>query len=132
MPIAVSYEDGSRFGIIHAGWRGLSKGILDNFLYKFNDSHSDINAWLGPCITKSNYEVGEDVYLSFTEQKEYFTIKGNKKWLFDLSGLATRRLELEKVKTYSSGLCTYEEERLFSFRRNKTSSRMITLVWREK
>ena len=71
LPIAVSYEDGSRFGIIHAGWRGLSKGILDNFLYKFNDSHSDINAWLGPCITKSNYEVGEDVYLSFTEQKEY-------------------------------------------------------------
>lgn len=48
---------------IHAGWRGLSQGILKVALKEFIGL--ELVAWFGPCISTNFYEVSSDVYDKF-------------------------------------------------------------------
>ena len=49
-------------GVIHAGWKGVYNGILENFISKvteLNLKKSDLIFALGPCIGKNSYEVNK-------------------------------------------------------------------------
>ena len=53
------------------------------------------------------------------------------KWFFNLKEESTRRLELNGVKTTSDNWCTYrDEESFYSHRKDGTSGRMVTLIWK--
>ena len=48
------------FGIAHAGWRGLSAGVIEATADALRTlGASDIRAVLGPCIHPGNYEFGQ-------------------------------------------------------------------------
>lgn len=48
-------------GAVHAGWRGLVSGVLENAVGAMRDlGASEIKAWLGPCIRSRCYEFGAD------------------------------------------------------------------------
>ena len=60
--------DGStqRFAVVHAGWRGLRRGVLANALRYFDDA-ATLHVFLGPCISREGYQVGPEVARHFRD-----------------------------------------------------------------
>jgi hypothetical protein len=134
MPVLLADEAGTVVAAAHAGWRGLSGGVIEAALGAMNVAPADVLAWLGPAIGPRAYEVGEDVRAAFAGYESAFsapTRPGH--WKLDLYAVARQRLRSAGVtKTYGGGLCTYSEpERFFSYRRERTKERMAALIWLE-
>ena len=135
IPLALSSEDGSEIALLHVGWKGLCGGIIENFLTKYSVERKKYNAWIGPCISADNYEVGKEVFDSFCKSDPIaeinFKALGKNKWKFDLRSEAARRLSDGNVNICTSEHCTFKEEELYySYRNNQSDRRMITLIWR--
>ena len=137
LPIIVASEEGNEVAVAHAGWRGLSAGILENTLAKFETSSKQLEVFIGPGIGPNYFEVGNDVLTEFTKYDSMYQLAFKKisaeKWLADLSLLAELRLQNLKVKKIStSSYCTYENSDLFfSYRREKTTGRLAAIAWIE-
>ena len=136
LPIALSKKDGSEFAMLHAGWKGLLSGVIESTLTSFTKGCSDVSAWIGPSISQKNYEVGNDLYESFVnkddESESNFKEKGYDKWLFSLHGEANRILEKYNINVDLSSVCTFESESLFSYRRDHTENRILSIIWRNE
>ncbi|MDG2019436.1 MAG: peptidoglycan editing factor PgeF [SAR86 cluster bacterium] len=136
MPIAISKKDGSVFAIIHAGWRGLISGVIQTCLSSFINDEIKLTAWIGPSISGGFYEVGPELYDAFMKSDEHsqsnFKRVNPKKWLFDLNGEAKRILKNHNVEVHVSNQCTYTNHDLFySYRRDQTENRLLTMIWRK-
>ena len=136
LPIALSKKDGSEFAMLHAGWKGLLSGVIESTLTSFTKGCSDVSAWIGPSISLKNYEVGNDLYESFMNKDDgsesNFIEKGHDKWLFSLHGEAKRILGKYDINVDFSSECTFESESLFSYRRDQTENRILSIIWRNK
>ena len=136
LPIALSKKDGSEFAMLHAGWKGLLSGVIESTLTSFTKDCSDVSAWIGPSISQKNYEVGNDLYESFVnkddESESNFKEKGYDKWLFSLHGEAKRILGKYNINVDLSSVCTFESESLFSYRRDQTENRILSIIWRNE
>jgi YfiH family protein len=135
MPVLLADEKGSVVGAAHAGWRGLSAGVIEATVAAMGVAPSTIMAWLGPAIGPKVYEVGTEVREAFLDRdaaaEVSFTANRPGHWLLDLYAVARQRLaKLGVRKVHGGGFCTYSDsERFFSFRRDKTSERMAALIW---
>ena len=136
LPIILSSNVGSEIAAIHAGWRGLSGGIIESTLKLFTTRLENVSAWLAPCISAKNYEVGKDVFEIFEARGlEHFFIPNpiQEKWYLDLQWVAQNILQDHGLTVNSTNLCTFDENHLFhSYRRDKTLRRMSTIVWNEE
>lgn len=108
-------------GLVHAGWRGIQKGIIFRmieFLDRYFGAPSrSLRVALGPAIRESCYEVGEefaDYFPDFVRRKE-------SKYYCDLPGVVKKQLVDMNIPPFSiidSGLCTVcSGEQFFSARR---------------
>lgn len=134
LPITLCSFVGDEIAAIHAGWRGLFDGIVENTLNKMQNKPYQIMAWIGPAICGACYEVGQEVYHAFTNKysdTEMAFKPKQGKWLADLPKIAEIILKLQGIKAvYPSGLCTYElKNELFSYRRQSQTGRIATLIW---
>jgi len=143
MPVLFASNHGDVIGAAHAGWRGLSGGVLENTIQAMCTlspglQTRDISAWMGPAIGPTAYEVGEDVLQAFSSQgqtalsKAFIPITGQKgKYLADLYLLAHDRLNSLAIQHIDGGdFCTFtDQERFFSYRRDKTTGRFASLIW---
>jgi copper oxidase (laccase) domain-containing protein len=88
-----------------------------------------------PAIGPARFEVGADVRDRFCDEDRdaevWFTPFVPGKWLADLYGLARTRLWRGGVRHVSGGgFCTHTEAaRFFSYRRERDTGRMATMVW---
>lgn len=134
LPILLSNLEGTEIAAIHAGWRGLLNGIVENTVNKMQSKPNQIIAWIGPAICQSCYETGpevRDAYVNsygFTDQA--FKSCGQH-WLANLPQLAELILVNKGIsKVYQSEVCTFEKENeLYSYRRNAQTGRMVSLIW---
>jgi YfiH family protein len=137
LPVLLCDRAGRRFGVAHAGWRGLRDGVLPAAVAALGSSPGEILAWLGPAIGPAVYEVGAEVRAAFVAREpaaaERFTPNDRGRWLADLYGLARDSLGRAGVRAvYGGGLCTFTAaQRFFSHRREAPCGRMATLIWRE-
>jgi YfiH family protein len=135
LPLLVCSADGSEVAAIHAGWRGLLAGVIGNTVSAIRNS--DLFVWLGPAIGPDCFEVGAEVRNAFLEKSAAFMTafkqQDNGKWLADIYQLARIDLAMLGIdKVYGGGFCTVtEQERFYSYRRDKQTGRMATLIWRE-
>ncbi len=135
LPILICHRYQPQIANIHAGWRGLDLGIIENTFAKLPDSPKDYIAWIGPAICKDCYEVGLEFKEQFLqhhpELNEHFHQK--KHWHFDLAGAAETLLKnLGVSEIVQSQTCTFENTNLFSYRRQKEhASRLATMIWLE-
>jgi len=146
LPVLLCTSDGSVIGAAHAGWRGLSDGILENTISEVLKlapqlSASDMTAWLGPAIGPESFELGEDVRERFQETGFHndavcFVPIANKpgKYLGNMYQLARDRLEAQGLKSiYGDGMCTVlKPEQFFSYRRDGVTGRFASLIWISK
>lgn len=135
LPILLANKDATIVAAIHAGWRGLANGIIDETLKAINTDNTSLYAWLGPAISQQYFEVGDDVLTAFDENgyqtANTFKKAEDGKWFADVYGLARQRLnQLGITHIYGGEYCTYAQDELFySYRRDKTTGRMASLIW---
>lgn len=135
LPVLICDRDATVVGIAHAGWRGMSAGVIENTLEAMNVRADNLLAYLGPAIGPSAFEVGADVRDAFTaaDKNAQIAFKPHRegKWLADLFVLARQRLHARGVsRIYGGGACTYADaSRFYSYRRDGTTGRMAALIW---
>ena len=136
MPVLLADRAGTAVAVAHAGWRGMSSGVIEAAVAGMGLTAGDIVAWLGPAIGPEHFEVGGDVLNAFAQAdsraaaafKPYPGRPG--KWLCDLYALARLRLaSLGIDAVYGGGYCTVSDVRCFSFRRDKITGRMGAFIW---
>jgi YfiH family protein len=136
LPILLCDRNATSVGALHAGWRGLCGGVIENTVASMQVPPAQLMAYLGPAIGPGAFEVGEDVYSAFVKRdaRAAVAFRSHKpgKWFADLFELARQRLNNAGVSAISGGtLCTYSDPvRFFSHRRDKVSGRMAALIWR--
>jgi polyphenol oxidase len=142
LPILFTNRAGTRVAGAHAGWRGLSGGVIANtvqVLRDAGDDPADLLAYIGPGIGPSAFEVGQDVYDAFVNADAQaalaFAPQPQGKWLADLFTLAQRALAragIAPAQVFGGGMCTYSDPaRFYSYRRDKLTGRMAAFIWRE-
>ena len=140
LPVLFCDRAGTTVAAAHAGWRGLSAGVLENTVAALRCQPGNLLAYLGPAIGPGAFEVGADVLEAFTQvdpgaadcfQTKSQTQPQEHKWFADLYSLARRRLARAGVTAVFGGdLCTFRDpERFFSHRRDKRTGRQAALIW---
>jgi len=111
--------------MVHAGWRGLAAGVLEQGIVTVRTlSDGEIAAVLGPCAGPCCYEVGPEVHEALgTGVEEKRTV--------DLRAIARERLRAAGVSELTElGGCTICDERFFSHRREGAAAgRQAGLAW---
>ena len=136
LPVLMCNSEGTAVAAIHAGWRGLLNGIIENAIEHFTDAPEQLMAWLGPAIGAEVYEVGDEVrdaFLQHDPQAELaFKPSPNDRWLMDMYLLARQRLNQKGITAiYGGEHCTYtENNRFFSHRRDPKTGRQVSLIYR--
>jgi polyphenol oxidase len=138
MPLLVTDEEGSFVAAIHAGWRGLASGIIEDTLKK-NNAKGKFIVWIGPHISQEFFEVGADVRNIFLKNDpasaEAFTNEANGKYFLSMLKVAQLKfLSLGVEKIYiTNNFCTYKNaNNYYSYRRDKSKERMTSLIWMEE
>lgn len=131
--ILISDEEAGIIGACHAGWRGAVSGIIPNTLAAMQNMGARLNktdAFISPCISMVNFEVGEQVASQFPVE---FVDRSNPKPYVDLPGFIKQQMMdcgIAPGKITSAEGCTMAEPDLFySYRREKSNSgRMMALI----
>ncbi len=138
MPVLFAARDGSAVGAAHAGWRGLSGGVLERTVDELHVAPEQISAWMGPCIGPTAFEVGEEVRAAFVAHDPLAVLhfaprETSGKFLCDMYSIARQRLRSIGVTDVSGGeYCTFmQPELFFSHRREAITGRMAAFVWIE-
>lgn len=137
LPVFFCDRQGARVGVAHAGWRGLAGGVLEATVAAMQVPAESLLVWLGPAISKAQFEVGPEVYQAFVavhaEAAEAFDPSPYRlgHYMADLYRLARLRLERLGVAHVSGGhFCTACESRFYSYRRdNGVTGRMASMIW---
>ncbi|MCT8764497.1 peptidoglycan editing factor PgeF [Glaesserella parasuis] len=140
LPVLFCSKDGKEIAAAHAGWRGLCDGVLEATVAEFECKPENICVWLGPAIGPTAFQVGEDVIEQFCafdpQAREAFVADEymSGKFLGNLYQIARQRLNKLGITEIAGGdYCTYcDAEQFFSYRRDKVTGRMATLIWRSE
>lgn len=134
LPVLFCSADGSEVAAAHAGWRGLAAGVLENTVSAMRSDAKNLLAWMGPAISKANFEVGGEVRDEFLAHSAAadacFEANARGRWQADLYELARQRLAASGVEAiYGGGWCTYgDPESFHSYRRDQDTGRMVSFV----
>jgi YfiH family protein len=151
LPILVCNQQATVVAALHAGWRGLAGGILEQGIQQLltlgQCRVKDLMVWLGPAIGPQQFEVGEDVRQAFIQSsvnsliveqisqcfKPILSVDHQIKWLADLYQLARIKLTVLGIeRCFGGNFCTYQQSDLFySYRRDGQTGRMASLIWIE-
>lgn len=142
LPIALVDAGRQAAAVVHAGWRGLAGGIIENTLDAMCRTWAtvpeDVIAWLGPAIGPCCYEVGPDVAQYFPR---YLRATQDDRSKLDLRAAARDRLIAAGVVGENLAglpLCTSCHPDLFFSHRRDTQSgqpatgRQALILWLEK
>ncbi|MEE8429439.1 MAG: peptidoglycan editing factor PgeF [Gammaproteobacteria bacterium] len=136
LPLLLCERFGAAVAVAHAGWRGMAAGVVEAAVASLAPVAPDqLMAWLGPAIGPIAFVVKDEVRATFLAKDvaaaEAFHPVAGDRWQADLYQLARQRLVACGVGgIHGGGFCTYtDEKRFYSFRRNKTTGRMATLIW---
>ncbi len=136
LPVLLCDREGRRVAAVHAGWRGLLGGVIEETIAAMG-AERELLAWLGPAIGPAAFEVGDEVREAFIADspgaKAAFVPSANVRWMADIYTLARQRLHRAGVSSVSGGdHCTYSEpDRFYSYRRDGRTGRMASLIWFE-
>ena len=136
LPLLVCDKAGTQVAAIHAGWRGLLDGIIEQTLAQLSAAEGELLVWLGPAISQTHFQVGDEVRAAFVahdSQAETAFVADGERWLADLYLLARQRLQALGVASqniYGGDYCTYTQVELFySYRRASQTGRQASLIY---
>ena len=111
---------------VHSGWRGTEMKILlktmERLKSEFDSIPENLFVFIAPSISQNNYEVGKEVAEKFDLQ---YSIPFEEKYLLDVSKINYDMLVkfgIPKEQIEISELCSFDENYIHSFRRDKNES----------
>jgi YfiH family protein len=124
LPILLCDKQGSCVAAVHAGWRGLADGILENTVSKMPVDTKSLMAWMGPAISQKHFEVGKEIKKVFFDYPEAF-IKNldssDDKYFANLFQIAKQKMfALGITQVFGGDYCTYQQNELFFSHRRAT------------
>lgn len=123
VPVIIEGEHST--AIVHAGWRGITKGVVgEGIAGMIAAGDRPLRAAIGPSIGPCCYEVGPEVIVAMepdTSTTSWDTPS------VDLWSAAAA--QLGDVEVWRSDVCTFTDHRFRSFRRDGTSSRQVSVTW---
>jgi polyphenol oxidase len=111
--------------MVHAGWRGLAAGVLEEGVRAVGElGRGEIAAIVGPCAGVCCYEVGPEVHEAFADAHR----QGSR---IDLRAIAHERLLAHGVaRVLDVPSCTICDPRFFSHRREgERAGRQAGVAW---
>ena len=139
IPILMADTHRGVIAAVHAGWRGLCRGIVQRVISKmvktFGSPAQDILVGIGPGIGPCCYEVGNDVVDLFKTSHDgthLFIQERRKRSYLDLSLVS--RLQLQQMGIPPENiedipLCTAcREDLFFSYRRDGKTGRQLNII----
>jgi YfiH family protein len=126
-------------GIAHAGWKGLSKGIIQLLLEKMIKAtglvQANLEIYLGPCAGSCCYQVQQDFinyFIDYKDNRSIFMHKNNKIY-FNFRAfiiVVARSLGIDEEKIYTRyNVCTICNISFCSYRREKEKARrQVTMI----
>lgn len=130
-PILVYAKSCNVIGGCHSGRQGTKNSIVKNLIQtmvsEFKILTNDLVVMIGPAISGAHYQVSEEIYKDFlaaTEiSQEYRQIDMQKVIEKDILELGVLPENI-----YRSKVCTYANSDYFSYRRDKTKERQISII----
>lgn len=152
LPILITDTNAQVVAAVHAGWRGLVNGIIEQQVSVICEQTKvkaeELICWLGPCIQQAAFQVGAEVREQFLDaaapaqqqqtqqafivdsQPSAIRSKTHQKYLADLPALANLRfsgLGVPSTHIFNCELCTFlNSSRFYSYRRDGQTGRMVT------
>lgn len=136
IPVLIADEAQSAWAAVHAGWQGVYQNIVGKTIRAMQLNPKRLWVYLAPSIQARNYEIDEPFYARFLQadaryQSAFRPNRAGHYWA-DLPAMV--RLQLHDVgvpdeQIFQSALCSFEDARLFSYRRDKAlSGRMASFI----
>jgi YfiH family protein len=126
LPVALGTSNA--VAMVHAGWRGLAAGILEEGARAVRElgGEDDLVAIIGPGAGPCCYEVGEEVHAAFGGAHRAPHTRN-----IDLKAIARERLLATGVAEIRDvAICTICDERFFSYRREGVrAGRQGAVAW---
>ncbi|GAA0857810.1 peptidoglycan editing factor PgeF [Aliiglaciecola litoralis] len=115
LPILIASKDASCVAAVHAGWRGLANGVLQNTLAALPCEPSNLSIWVGPHISQSHFQVGQEVKQALAQYASAFVKDAEAgKFRCDLFQIVQAIcLHSGITDITNSDICTYANHQLF-------------------
>lgn len=135
--VPVLLGGGIQVAAVHAGWRGIVRGVVPAALQQLDEPAENLVAWIGPAIGPRTYEVSEEVAARVAAASSETVISRNfgPRPHLDLQAAVAWQLRnqgIERIRCWR--LCTHERpHELHSYRRQGADAgRNISLIWRAR
>jgi YfiH family protein len=140
VPVLLASEEGRWVAAVHAGWRGVVMGVVPAALEQLAKaggvSSSTVLAAIGPSISVSAFEVGDEVAQAFVdafgEEAPVLRREGHKAHVDLRAGIEMQlhRAGVSAGRIDTTDRCTYRDEvEFFSHRRDKgITGRMAAII----
>lgn len=127
LPIFIYDPQSKAVALIHAGWKGLVKGIVPKtitaLVKEFDSKPENLIVGIGPAIGPCHFQVQNDV-LNQLSQYQTAYVKRNGSDYLNLKKIAAIQLQNAGVKKDHleiSPLCTFDrKDKFFSYRRDRS------------
>lgn len=130
VPVVMVTDDGW-IAAVHSGWRGVVAGVVDATISQLRQHGSTgrIHAWIGPAICPGCYEVGEDVRAEVTASAPAaFASTRSGTPAVDVVAAVAEQLAQHDGDVEVIPGCTFEDPRLFSYRRDGVTGRQAGAI----
>lgn len=123
LPVLLCDQQGACVAAVHAGWRGLADGVIENTVAKMPVKANSLIAWMGPAISQRHFEVGVEIKQTFIDYPQAFCANNQTadKYFADLYYIARQKmLALGITQIFGGEYCTYQQADLFFSHRRAT------------
>lgn len=130
-PVLFADAKAGVIGAAHAGWKGARDRVMEatlDAMEALGARRGQITAVIGPCISQTAYEVGQEFFESLTDEapdaRRFFVNGNGDRYLFDLPSYGLWRLREAGVGHADwTRHCTYRDPaRFYSYRRTTHAS----------
>ncbi len=132
MPLMIFCEQSNRIAAVHAGWRGVANGIIENTLKQLihtGSGEKKFRIFCGPSIQQNSFEVDRDVFdqlvaKSRSPHVSSYSFFQNNKYYVNLNKIAQNQILTTTgvMNSVFSAIDTKTNEDYYSYRRGKLKS----------
>ncbi len=130
LPLFIIDNMKKQIGLVHIGWKGAKKGILNNLDIDFSSSYAIAGVGLRKCC----YRIGKD-FLTVKPFSRFIIQKENCLYLDIISFIKSSLIEkgMPQENFFDVDICSKcSEYSFFSWRRDKTNKRTLSFIVKDE
>lgn len=130
LPLLLIDENKKIIAALHSGRKGCFTNILQEALFKMQKTYDckikDVKLIISAGICQNNYQLDGEL-LEFSRKNFNNFLQDDKFDLKNLVKFQAKELGIEKI--FDINICTFDDDRFYSYRRNKTQKRFASVIY---